>query len=334
MEEADKIKFLDNPEFNDWLNDNFPVEIEEYEFHSSEVLYNQHYEGYVDALERYNQDPQIVLWRIIENFPTPIAYYIDQAENNYQNEHHRLDLLKSCWEAIIFFIYGLVVAEARHRNIPLKTIGLTSWQTFKSDRVHDKLNIVENILDYTNKNGIPFECASIIPIATLADVRKLNQERNGFEHAAAKTAMQQRELYKELFPLVRNVLNQLMGLEKVRLFRYHEAAQPLFPRCEIFNGSSLGGKKDIVTLHRDNYMEILDDFDNTTVFAQINNTAFCLAPFIHFFQEVHETNALICFFKKHNGGKYKFEVVSKSQDKEFEPTDFDKYENKLKSLII
>ncbi len=333
MEEADKIKFLDNPEFNDWLNDNFPVEIEEYEFHSSEVLYNQHYDGYVMALERYNQDPQIVLWRIIENFPTPIAYYIDQAENNYQNEHHRLDLLKSCWEAIIFFIYGLVVAEARHRNIPLKTIGLTSWSTFKSDRVHDKLNIVENILDYTTKNGIPFECASIIPIATLADVRKLNQERNGFEHAAAKTAMQQRELYKELFPLVRNVLNQLMGLEKVRLFRYHEAAQPLFPRCEIFNGSSLGGKKDIVTLHRDNYMEILDDFDNTTVFAQINTTAFCLAPFIHFFQEVHETNALICFFKKHNGGKYKFEVVSKSQDKEFEPADFDKFENKLKSLI-
>lgn len=333
MEEADKIKFLDNPEFNDWLNDNFPVEIEEYEFHSSEVLYNQHYDGYVKALERYNQDPQIVLWRIIENFPTPIAYYIDQAENNYQNEHHRLDLLKSCWEAIIFFIYGLVVAEARHRNIPLKTIGLTSWSTFKSDRVHDKLNIVENILDYTTKNGIPFECASIIPITTLADVRKLNQERNGFEHAAAKTAMQQRELYKELFPLVRNVLNQLMGLEKVRLFRYHEAAQPLFPRCEMFNGSSLGGKKDIVTLHRDNYMEILDDFDNTTVFAQINTTAFCLAPFIHFFQEVHETNALICFFKKHNGGKYKFEVVSKSQDKEFEPADFDKFENKLKSLI-
>lgn len=333
MEEADKIKFLDNPEFNDWLNDNFPVEIEEYEFHSSEVLYNQLYDGYVKALERYNQDPQIVLWRIIENFPTPIAYYIDQAENNYQNEHHRLDLLKSCWEAIIFFIYGLVVAEARHRNIPLKTIGLTSWSTFKSDRVHDKLNIVENILDYTTKNGIPFECASIIPIATLEDVRKLNQERNGFEHAAAKTAMQQRELYKELFPLVRNVLNQLMGLEKVRLFRYHEAAQPLFPRCEIFNGSSLGGKKDIVTLHRDNYMEILDDFDNTTVFAQINTTAFCLAPFIHFFQEVHETNALICFFKKNNGGKYKFEVVSKSQDKEFEPADFDKFENKLKSLI-
>ncbi|MBK6611767.1 MAG: hypothetical protein IPG29_13070 [Sphingobacteriales bacterium] len=334
MEETNPIKFLDNPEFNDWLNDNFPIVIEEYEFHSGEVLYNQNYEAYIAALERYNKDPQIVLWRILENFPTPIAYYIDQAENNYQNEHHRLDLLKSCWEAIIFFIYGLVVAEARHRNIPLKTIGLFKWDTFRSDRVHDKLNIVENILDYVTKNAIPFECASIIPIATLADIRKLNQERNGFEHAAAKNSQQQRELYRELFPLVTNVLNQLIGLEKVKLFRYHEAAQPLFPRCEIFNGSDLGGRKEIVTLHRDNYLEILDEFNNTTVFAQINTTAFCLAPFIHFFQEVHETNALICFFKKHKGGKYKFEVVSKSQDKEFEIADFDGVETKLKSLII
>lgn len=333
MIDENKIQFLDNQAFNLWLNENFPVEIEEYQFHSSEVLYNQKYEWYVEALERYNKDPLIVMWRITENFPTPIAYYIDQAENNYQNEHHRLDLLKSCWEAIIFLIFGIVVAEARHRSIPLKALGLTKWDTFKSDRVFDKLNIVENILDYSLKNAISFECSDIIPISTLADIRRLNQERNGFEHAAAKTAMQQKELYNELFPLVRNVLNQLLGLEKVCLFRYHEAPSPLFPRCEIYRGSSLGGKKDIITLYRDNYMDILDEFDNTTVFAQINNTAFCLAPFIHFFQEVHETNALICFFKKHNGGKYKFEVVSKSQDKEFEPADFDKFENKLKSLI-
>ncbi len=90
MDEITIIEFIDNPEFNLWLNDNFPVEIEEYEFRSSEVLYNQKYEWYIDALGRYNKDPQIVLSRIIDNFPTPIAYYIDQAENNYQNEHHRL----------------------------------------------------------------------------------------------------------------------------------------------------------------------------------------------------------------------------------------------------
>jgi|JI10StandDraft_1071094.scaffolds.fasta_scaffold35817_3 hypothetical protein len=335
MDAKTKIEFIDNPEFNQWLNENYPVEIEEYELRSSEVLYNLKYECYIEALERYNDNPQLVLWRIIDNFPTPIAYYIDQAENNSQNDHHRLDLLKSCWEAIIFFIYGLVVAEARHRNIPLNSLGLTKYEKFLSDKIYDKLIIVENILDYVNKNGFHFECASLIPISTLSHVRKLNQERNGFEHASARTAQQQKKLYDELFPIVTNVLNQLIGFEKVKLFRYYETPlQPLFPRCEIFNGSSLGGKKDTIYLKKENYIEIMEEFDKNTIYAQVNNLAFCVSPFIHFYQEEHETNPLICFFKQNlKNGKYKFEVVSKSQDKEFEISVFAKVEVKLKSLI-
>lgn len=335
MDNNTKIEFIDNPEFNLWLNESFPVIIEEFEFTSSEVLYNLKYEAYIQALDRYNTDPQLVLTRITNNFPTPIAYYIDQAENNYQNDHHRLDLLKSCWEAIIFFIYGLVVSEARHKNVPFKTIGLTKYDTFRSDKVHDKLTIVENILDYVTKNGFHFESALIVPISTLTDIRQLNQERNGFEHASAKTSLQQKKLYSELFPIVTSILNQLIGFEKVNLFRYHEAPMPLFPRCEIFNGSSLGGKKDTIILKKDNYIEIMDDFDNTTIYAQVNGLVFSVSPFIHFYQEEHETNALICFFKKKiAGGKYKFEVVSKSQDKDFEISVFSKVEAVLKSLIV
>lgn len=335
MDDTIKIEFIDNTEFNLWLNDNFPVIIEEFEFITSEVLYNFKYSAYVQALERYNTDPQIVLSRITESFPTPIAYYIDQAVNNYQNDHHRLDLLKSCWEALIFFIYGLVVGEARHKNIPFKTFGLIKYNTFRSDKVNDKLTIVENILDYVTKNGFDFESAKVIPIELLTDIRKLNQERNGFEHASAKTAIQQKKLYFELFPIVSNLLNQLISFEKIKLFRFHEIVSfPLFPRCEIFNGSSLAGKKEIIILKRENYIEIMDDFDNSAIYVQINDVAFSVAPFIHFYQEEHETNALICFFKKHKAGKYKFEVVSKSQEKDFEISDFVKVESKLKSLII
>lgn len=334
MEKLDKIDFGDNLDFNQWLNENYPIDIEEFVFDASEILYKQDYDGYLSALERFNNDPKITLRRIIENFPTPIAYYIDQAQNNYQNKHHRLDLLKSSWEAVIFFIYGLVVGEARQKKLPLKSIGLIKWDTFCSDSVHVKLNIVENILDFAIKNGIEFECCKIIPISTILDIRKLNQERNGFAHAAAKTELQQDALYNELFPLVTSALNQLMGLSKVKLFRYHDSSQPLYPRCEIFNGSSLSGKKEIVTLSRDSYFDILDEFDNRTIFAQIQTTVFNVAPFIHFSQEIHETNPLICFFKKHTNSKYRFEVVSKSQNREFEISDFSYSEGKLKSLIL
>jgi hypothetical protein len=334
MEKNLKIEFIDNPDFNQWLNENFPVDIEEYEFQSSEVLYNQKYDWYLDALSRYNKNPQLVLERVYKNFPNPIAHYLYEAEENYQNSHHRLDSLKSCWESIIFLIYGLIVGEARHRSFDLKNMGLNSWAKFHSDKVHDKLTIVENILDYVTKNGIPFECSVVIPIITLTDIRTLNQERNGFEHASAKTAKQQEVLYAELFPILSKILKELIGLENVKLFRYHNADIPLLPRCEIYNGNSINGKKEPIVLKKDNYFEIVDHFNAKSVFAQINGETFCVSPFIHFFQEDHETNALLCFYKKQKSGKYKFEVVSKSKDRDFEISDFEEIENKLKSLII
>lgn len=193
------IVFAANPNFNNWLEENYPVEIEEYTLSPSDVLYNMKYDWYVEALSRYATDPKVSLTRIEDNFPAPIAYYFYQARHNYQNAHHRLDLLKSCWEAIVFFLFGLVVAEARHRGIVLKTIGI-KWKTLWSDKLHDKLTITENILDHVTKNGIPFGCATLIPISTLTDIKRLNQERNGFEHASAKNIAQQQALYEVYVP--------------------------------------------------------------------------------------------------------------------------------------
>jgi hypothetical protein len=333
MSDGKKIEFIDNPDFNRWLEENYQVSIEEYEYPSSEVLYNTKYEDYFAALERYKANPKIELSRIEEKFPSPIAYYFYQANKNYQNEHHRLDLLKSCWESVVFFLFGLVVAEARHKKLPLKSIGL-AWKTFWSDRLFDKLTIIENIIDYATKNGISFECAEFIPIATLAKIKTLNQERNGFAHAAARTAAQQQELYKTLSPLLEDILKQLIGLENVTVLRYHSSETPLIPRCEIFNGSSIEGRKDGVILKRESYIEILDHWNANSIFAKINDTIFCLSPFIHFAQEAHETNAILCFYKKEQGGKYLFEVVSKAQDKPFEKGCFTAMEDQLKGLVV
>lgn len=332
MSDRKKIEFIENPDFNRWLEENYSVEIEEYEFPSSDVLYSMSYEKYLEALERYSDDPKISLNRIEDKFPSPIAYYFYQANNNSDNPHHRLDLLKSCWESIVFFLFGLVVAEARHKKLPIKDIGL-AWKTFWSDRLFDKLTIIENIIDYATKKGILFECARLIPITTLANIKTLNQERNGFVHAAARTAAQQKELYKTLSPLLEDILKQLIGLENVTVLRYHSSETPLIPHCEILNGSSIEGRKDGVILKRESYIEILDHWNTNSIFAKINDAIFCLSPFIHFTQEAHETNAVLCFYKKKHAGKYLFEVVSKAQDKEFEKDCFAVMEAQLKALV-
>lgn len=333
MSDEEKSELEANPEFNQWLEDNYSVAIEQYKYPSSKVLYTMSADDYLKALERFNSDPKIEPSRIEDNFPTPIAYYFYQANNNYQNDHHRLDLLKSCWESIIFFIYGLVIGEARHRKIDLLSIGITKYDKLLSNKLFNKITITQNILDYTTKKGIEFGCSEIIPVETLSLILKLNQERNGFEHASAKTSTQQKELFQVLYPQLELVLKQLVKLEEVSVFRYHEAISQLFPRCEMFNGYSLDGWKDNITLRKENYFEIVDYFDAKAIFAKIKGVVFCLSPFIHFAQESHETNAVLCFFKQEKGAKYQFEVMGKSQDIYFEKSTFSLMETELNSLI-
>lgn len=326
------VELTDNPDFNRWLEENYQIEIEEYTFKSSEVLYQMGYDWYLEALARYAADPKVSLTRIENYFPAPIAYYFYQSNYNSQNAHHRLDLLKSCWESIVFFLFGIVVAEARHRKINLGSLGI-KWRTLWSDKLFDKLTITENILDHVTKSGITFGCASIIPINTLADIKRLNQERNGFAHASAKTTAQQETLYNALYPQLELILRQLIRLEEVKVFRYHDAQTPLWPRCEIFNGYSLDGKKEIIKLDKNNYFDIVDDFNASSIYAQVIGEVFCLSPFIHFFQETHETNPVICFYKQTKGGKYDFEIINRSQNHAFAKNVFDVMESKLRALV-
>jgi len=327
------VVYTDNLDFNTWLDENFEVEVEEYFFPASEVLFQMNYDQYLKALDRYNTDPQIFTQRIYKKFPSPIAYYLYQAETNFQNDHHRLDLLKSCWESIIFTIFGLVVSEARHRGLDLRSIGIR-YTDYWSDKLAKKLEIVENILNYSITNGYPLETVNIVPISSITDIRRLNQERNGFEHAAAKTSAQQKQLYQELFPLVLKVLNILIKLENVELIRYFGADNTLLPRCESFNGHNLMGEKKFFIMKQPQLVSILDHWNNESIFAKINDEVFCVSPFIHFYQEVHETNPLICFFKKDRNGKYWFEVTSKSTEQPFEKADFGWIESKLRAIII
>ena len=94
------------------------------------------------------------------------------------------------------------------------------------------------------------------------------------------------------------------------------------------------GRKEIMTIKKDNYVRIIDHFDQCSIFTNVFDEVFCVSPFIHYFQEEHETNALLCFYKKKSGGKYLYEVVSKSLNKEFDPSMFDLMANKLRKLVI
>jgi hypothetical protein len=327
QEFADFNEFLDN-------NDENVVQVDGYTFTPSLVLYTMNYEQYIEAYENYLADDNVLIQEVSKDFPTPVAFYLAQAEENYDSAHHRLDLLKSTWESLVFIIFGIVVGEARHRKVDLKAIGV-KFSDYFTNKLNTKLKIVENILDYCDKNTIDFNCAKIISITTISKLIKLNQERNGFEHTFAKTPDQQRELYTKLRPELIKVLRDLRNMERVNLIRHHSNDDGIFyPRCDGFNGESLSGKKKTVMVTASDIAIIGAYFNRSSIFCELDGLVFCVSPFIHFNKEPADAHPSICFYKDHKHGKYVYEIVGRSEEKPFEINDFADRENELRALII
>lgn len=105
MSEERAVEYSDFPDFNaDFDFENAEIKIGDLSpYKASYVLYQVDYEAYLDAIKTYKDKREdAVKDAILYNYPQPISYYYHQAENGFSNNNHRLQLLRSTWEAIIF----------------------------------------------------------------------------------------------------------------------------------------------------------------------------------------------------------------------------------------
>ena len=339
MSEEDRIEYTGNPEFNEWLDSDTEnnVTISGFTFLPSETLYKMNYDQYVLAYREYLNNDDVLIGDVYADFPTPIAFYLYQAQENYDNPHHRLDLLKSAWEALVFLLYGIVVGEARHRDVPLQKIGV-DLKDYYSDRLASRLAIIENILDFCKKTGFPLSCDALISVDAISKLRMLNQKRNEFEHSFAATPDEQTNLYNKLFPEMLSALKLLRHLDKISLFRFHSVGDggPLFPRCDVFRGHSLDGGKKILRLSEEDYRIVLLYFNPQSIFAQIEGGGlFCLSPFVHFKKEAQDSHPkLTVYKKKESEGRYKYSVIGPSISIEIDKAMFKDRDDEIRKLVL
>lgn len=339
MSEETKIEYSANPEFNDWLDsiDENIVAISGYTFLPSETLYKMNYAQYFENYNSYLEDDSILIEEVYLDFPTPIAFYLYQAQENYDNPHHRLDLLKSTWEAVVFSLFGIVVGEARHRGFPLKEIGV-ELEDFYSDRLASRLTITENILDLCKKKNYPLSCSAILSIDAISKLRALNKKRNEFEHSFAATPDEQCSLYDELFPEMRAALKLLRDVHKISIFRFHSSNEggPLFPRCDVFRGHSLDGSKKTIILLKEDFDIVLPYFNAQSIFAHIDNGAvFCISPFVHFKKEPQDTHPKLTVYKKKmSEGKYRYGVIGQSAQIDLDKRVFKDRDDEIRKLVL
>lgn len=291
-------------EHRNYLDDNFKVEINGYELIPSFTLETMDVEAYKASLREYitnkNSEYKDV---IIDNFPAPIAHYFDLTNNDFDNYIHRLNLLRTTWESVIYTLYALTIAEAVANNIDLSVIKVFNKfikcrkNSLLSDKLGWKVEAVNEIIKYVNENAIEMRIASYINEDFHIDILKeLSHERNSISHIAALNEAQSKDKFEELYPKVYDLLLELCFLENVKFLKYVSSNNSVYDiKFSSFN-SSLKKRNYNKTLTSEEFTNIGADLNANTLLVEFEDTIFRISPFIHFVEI--ESHPYLCFYKK------------------------------------
>lgn len=306
LDEGSVIKFEDR-EIK--IGRNFSMPPSQILFEIDETAYNEQLLGYVD--QKKEDYPQVVY----DSFPAPIAYFYHQTEKAYDNEQHRLHLLRSTWEALIYVLYGLVLGEVNAKGFLLNNVRIFDGQKIKqdhrgimSDKLGWKVEAMEKIIEYDQQNRNELNISSYINIDIFELIKELNQERNSFSHIAALSEHEAEERYNELSPKVLGLLFELDFLENVSLLRYVNNLGDIHNiRFNKFRGHSLQKQNYDITLSDSDLSLCTSILNNRCILIEFGGV-FNISPFIHFYLE--GSHIKLCYFKKIDSqGNYVFELI-------------------------
>lgn len=338
------IEYEDNLDFNQDIDESHgDIEIGRLSFKPSWVLYNLDYASYVSELVLYKSKlDEDLKDTIYDEYPLPIAYYFHQTENGYSNNSHRLQLLRSTWEAIIFVLYAVVVGEARSRCLPFRELAVPDrdrnpdlvFNDYLSDRLAQKLLIIERILAYNADNGFGLSCGNLISLPVIQRIRELNRERNEFMHTAALSEEQASIRYINLFPDVFGVLKDLKDLQYIDILHYVQNEGNITSlKCELFKGYALARRHKVFSITAEQLAQLNSQINQQNILVRYGEILFSITPFIHYNHEANGNTTNLCYFKrKVANARFEFEIVTRSESIEFDRSIFNDRINELRGL--
>lgn len=308
------MDFNDNPEFNDWLDRTYPrVDIGGFSEAPSVVLFEMDRDAYIDQLDAW-KDQQIEEFPdvVVSEFPALIAHYLHQTLHGYDDANHRLQLLRTTWESVIFTLYSLAVGEVLYRGVNLSGVQLggqpLSLNRLMSDSLAFKLGFVEAVVNNDADVG-QLVMSEIVSSDAIEGLRQLNQERNSIQHIAALNTSESEERFEQLLPDVKAVLYELREFRNVSFIQYRRSEPtPRDLKCRKFDGHTLGRMNYDRCLSDAQFASIGANLTANRLYAELGEDIFCVSPFSHVVDENHQT--YLCFYKKkNNAASFRFERV-------------------------
>ena len=288
----------------------------------SQVLFELDEEAYKEQLleyvERLKEDHRET---VLQTFPAPIAYFYQQSYSAFDNENHRLHLLRSTWESIVFILYALVLGEVCCKGFGLSDIRIFNNQKIKvndsgilSNRLGYKIELIQRIIAYDQTNNNALDISNSLEVDMLDKLGELNQARNSISHISALSPSEAAARYEALLPVVSDLLFEMDFLSNVTIVRY------------VGNGSSIQdlrfNKFDGHSLQKQNYDRRVTSSELATlspvlkdhiILVEFDDLLFTISPLIHF--TIEGANLRLCYYKQmdRNTDEAIFEIIAGSK---------------------
>jgi len=314
----------DSPDFNDYIDDKYDeFAIGDFRRPASIILFEMDAIEYSNFYNQYlNEQRELLSESVVEVFPAPIAFYYERALDGYDNHLQRLHFLRSTWEAIIFFLYALVVSEVIDSSLNISSIRVFNDQRIRcnkkgllSDKLGYKLEVIEKILDFNFQGNHGLIVGDLIPISIVDILKNLTQVRNSFSHISAIHEEQSKDLFEQLHPKIQDLLFELRNLEHLSLLRYKSTGNSITSiKFSKFRGCSLRDKNYEKDVDQTFINKNLTNLRTEYLFCELkkHDQIICLSPFAC--TMLHDGKYHIAWYKKLNDSinKYSFEIVSDS----------------------
>jgi hypothetical protein len=268
--------------------------------------------GLIEYVEQKKEDYKETVYQY---FPAPIAYFYHRAERDYDNDNHRIQLLRTTWESLIYILYCITLGEVNFKKLSLGNIKIFRDKKIvkdhlTSDRLGLKIEIMQKIVEYDKENNNALLISSYLKPEIFEEIKKLNRERNSFSHRAALSDTDAREIFHELYPIVTDLLFELNFLENVRMLNYANVLGDIHNnRFKKFEGHSLQGQNYVKPFSDSELSKVTPILNNQIISLEFGHMIFNISPYIHFCLEAGHFK--LCYFKRidNNTKNYIFEII-------------------------
>jgi hypothetical protein len=298
---------------------------ENFSRYPSIILFDLDETAYYEQLKEYVEQKKADYAEIVyQSFPGPIAYFLYQTEHGYDNEQHRLHLLRSTWESIVYVLYACILGEINFRQFSLSNIRVFETQRIRdnhrgimTDKLGWKIEFMQRVVEYDQQESNELQNSSYIAPDIFETLRSLNSERNSFSHISALSEVEAKARHKELYPIVIDLLFRLNFLENVSLLRYvRNLGSVTSLRFNRYTGHALQKQNYDKKISSEELTEYSSFLSDEILLLEFDEILFCVSPFIHFRLDGPELR--LAYYKQINRDepKYDFEVIG-AENREF-----------------